>query len=251
MKLVLTAAVCLVCLLGIPQMVVAGRPITITEKSNIAVLPAIVETDSYEISRAVEESVYEAFEQMDLRVVDPETVVETANRLNIRIPRASRLGSGITISRTGLVDEQDLLKIGRQLKTDYVAAARLKVWEKTTVHFPFGSRQNGRCTAEVIIIDVKRAEVLYEYPALGQQSVEFGVSKEDDWKIFGGPIGGLAAAGILGKGRTTRTIGWAALIAAHTIKGSGGEQLQYDAAVRAINTVFGDFYSLYRYEQRR
>lgn len=228
----------------------AGRAIVITEKPKNAVLPAMVETGNYEIARAVEESVYEAFEQMGFRVVDPETVVEAARKLDIRLPRTNRFSSDVSISRTGLVDEQDLLKIGRHLKTDYVAASRLKVWEKTTTHFPFGSRQNGRCTLEVTIIDVKRAEVLYEYPAFGQPSIEFGVAETDDWKTFGGPIGGLAAAGILGKGRTTRTLGWAALIAAHTIKGSGGEQLQYAAAVRAINTVLGDFYSLYQYAHR-
>lgn len=251
MKRFLTAVVVSICLLGISQTVFAGRPIVITEKPKIAVLPVMVDTGSYEISRAVEESVYEAFEQMGFRVSDPETVVEAARKLDIRLPRASQLNSTISISRTGLIDEQDLLKIGRRLKTDYAAAARLKVWEKTTTHFPFGSRQNGRCTMEVVIVDVKRAEVLYEYPGFSQPSIEFGVAETNDWKLFGGPIGGLAAAGILGKGRTTRTLGWAALIAAHTIKGSGGEKLQYEAAIRAVNTVLGDFYSLYQYERRR
>ena len=250
MKRTLTVVVALVCLFIISSTAMAGRPIVVIKKPLMAVLPAMVDTGNYEISRSVEESVYEAYEQMGFRVVDPETVVEAARKLNIRLPWVSQLNSGVNIAKIGLLDEGDLLKIGRRLEVDKVAAARLKVWEKTTTHFPFGSRQNGRCTMQVIIVDVKKTEVLYEYPAFGQQSIEFGVAEVNDWKLFGGPIGGLAAAGILGNGRTTRTLGWAALIAAHTIKGSGGEQLQYAAAIQAINTVLGDFYSLYQYEQR-
>lgn len=250
MKCTLIVVVAIASLFIIPSLALAGRPIVITEKPKIAVLPAMVDTGSYEISRSVEESVYEAFEQMNFRVTDPGQTLEAARKLNIRLPWVTPLNSGVNISKTAMLDEGDLLKIGRRLNVSYIAATRLKVWEKTTNHFPFGSRQNGRCTMQAIIVDVKKAEVLYEYPALGQQSIEFGVAQTDDWKLFGGPIGGLAAAGILGKGRTTQTIGWAALIAAHTIKGNGGEQLQYAAAVQAINTVLGDFNSLYQYEQR-
>ncbi len=233
------------------SVVFAGRPIVIhKQKPKIAVLPAQVENGNYEICREVQEGVYEAFEQMDMMVVDSDNVVETARDLGVRLSRySSRFSSGVNIGRSASVDEEDLLRIGRRLGVSYVANARLKVWEKTTTHFPFGTRLNGRCQIEVIVVDVGRGEVYYEYPGLGE-SIEFGVAKKDDWKTFGGPLGGLMAFGALGKGRTTRTIGWAALIASHTIKGGGSDQLQYEAAVRAINTVLGDFYALYRSNNR-
>lgn len=231
----------------------AGRPIAITQRSTIAVLPVQVETSNFALADEIDFSVLQAFEEMKkFRVVTGSPVEEAANDLKIRLfpPSSQFSGAGGRHSAgryrapisSQVMDEENILKIGRRLKVEYAAGVTLHPREKTTFHPPWGRRLNGRCTIELIVVDVRRGEVLYEYPEPFSQPEEFGVAKQDDWKIAAGGLGLLAAGGIIGKGSTTRTFGWAALIASHTIKGGGGDQLQYDASVLAINRVFGDFY---------
>lgn len=146
---------------------------------------------------------------------------------------------GFSPSKTG-----HLLWLGEQLKAKLVFGVEYKIHPKTTLHFG-GPRLNGRNQIWLTIVDVPNKQVCYIYWPKDKRD-EFGVVAGESKRQIGTGVtvlGALAASGALGKGRTTRTLGWIGLIAPHVTGAAGDEtQAQIDATLLAINTVFPQAY---------
>lgn len=252
MKRTLISVVVLLAMVIAASAVFAGRPIVVRQKPKIAVLPVFVTTNNDELYDAIDNLTLDYLAQINFKVITGAPVQQAAEDLGIRLaPHSSQFGGSRSPSggwrfrpagATVVLDDENLLRIGRYLKTNFVLGAGFEIHEKPTWHIS-GSRLNGRCKPHLKVLDVERAEVLYEYPVPGGKAEEFGVSNHESWKDISSGLGFLAATGIIGKGHATRNLGWAMLIAPHVIHGGPGDQLQYDATAQAVNVVFGDFYS--------
>ncbi len=260
------AVVVLVILLLLCSVAFASRPIEENARHapTMVVLPIQVDCDSRRVAAEVDSMTLEAFRKMGFRVITGQPVANAMRRLNINYEGLSshigQPGSGPLLSskydapQSGatqeVLNEQSALRIGQYLGANYVTASYYRVWTKTTRSF-VEKVLNGRCTLHTKIIDVSAREVVYEWQ--NPANYEFGAdnssagSRQTRIGIVG--IGALMAGGVLGKGSVTRTLGWGMMAAPAFIKnpGTDSEKLEYLAALRCINEVYGDFYDRIRY----
>jgi hypothetical protein len=147
--------------------------------------------------------------------------------------------AGFSPSRTG-----HLLWLGRQLGAKYVYGVEYYIHPKVTRSLA-GQTLNGRCQIWLTIVEVDPVNPRVAYvwwPP--KDDYEFGVEPagSGNRQTLGGiltGIGALAAFGAIGKGRTTRVLGWAAM-ATPQLSGPVGEEteVQIQAVDKAIRTVF-------------
>jgi hypothetical protein len=146
---------------------------------------------------------------------------------------------GFSPSKTG-----HLLWLGERLKAKLVFGVEYKIHSKTTLHLG-GAHLNGRNQTWLTIIDVPKKQVCYIYWPKDEKD-EFGLVAGESKRQLGigvTVLGSLAAGGLIGRGGTTRTLGWIGLIAPHVTGAAGDEtQIQIDATLLAINTVFSQAY---------
>jgi len=244
-------------------------------RPEIVVAPVVVTCEHPQVAQATIGKVYEAFERMGFRVIAGMEVEKAMRELGypvygqgllhqpIGIPPAvpgqplvtTGPPTGTPMAPTYVVlDPEFLVRLGKHFQADMAAGGVFpKLYSKYTTHFPTGRRLNGRSQLNFRVVDVKEKlkekQLLYE--SFSPPGEEYGITdrSQEDTRIAVSILGGLLAGGVIGRGRTTRTIGWAALAAPHFVGGGNRENIEFESAVLAINTVLGDFYQRYCWEK--
>jgi len=250
-----------------PLMIQAARE----RRPEIVVAPVIiVGCEHPQVAQATISKTYEAFERMGFRVIAGMEVEKAMRKLGYPIYGQGLLHqpintlpavpgqplvttgppAGVTVPTYVVLDPEVLSRLGKYFKADMAAGVVFpKLYSKYTTHFPTGRRLNGRSQLNLRVVDVKQKQILYE--SFSPPGEEYGVTdrSQEDTRIAVSVLGGLLAGGVIGKGRTTRTIGWAALAAPHFVGGGNRENIEFESAVLAINSVLGDFYQRYTLER--
>ena len=217
----------------------------------MVVMPVQVDSDYPEIRQEMEYLSFKALKEMNYDIITGYKVVNSFKKIGFSLTNYSSADQGtkkvLSDENTSkaafsksVLDRDALIKVGRYFRADYAAGVTFKCWNKTTTQLIQGKRNNGRAIACLTIVDVNKGEIIYQ-----AQTAEVGDADKNKVAVPLQISGLLAATGIIGRGRTTRTAGWMAMAAPQFIKAGDktGETLQYNSGLKAAQMIFNDFAS--------
>jgi hypothetical protein len=122
----------------------ASKPI-----KQVAILPWHFEDGTETAVKTAQDTVKTLFEKVNYEVV-PEVRAKTVWEETLK----KRLGSDIP-------DAKDLLELGKEMKVDLVCAGKAK-WRTRSVWVALGPKTKADCTVSMVLIDVKKGEVVLD-----------------------------------------------------------------------------------------
>ena len=221
----------------------------------MVVMPVQVESEFPAIRQELEYLSFKALKEMNFDIITGDKVVDAIKKCGFSLKNYSGSERGTkrvlsdensakTVSDT-VLQKDALVEVGKYFKADYAVGVMFKCKNKMTTQIRTGRINNGRVTAYLMVVDVKNDDVLYD-----GETKEIGDADKNSLNAPLGIGGLLAATGVIGKGKATRTAGWLAMATPQFVKAGdkNGETLQYNAGLKAAQMIFGDFQD--RWENR-
>lgn len=166
----LIAAAALVCL-AVP---VLASPQDRTTPEKIAALPWVYLKGADGAVRTAREF---------LNTVLTRAQIEVLPEARVTLMWRRGLGHAKDADRTSLPTTKELLRLGRRLGVDWVVTGRAK-WHTRSIWVTLGPKTKSDCTVDILIVDVKRAEVALDARGIRMDST----AKEDALKAAGAII---------------------------------------------------------------